>query len=154
MSEMNKDAVVAVLNRILELELAGVVRYTHYSFLVFGYGRIPIVSWIREQATESLTHAQQAGEWITHLGAYPSLGIGPLLDSHKLDIGDMLRESLETEKKGLRAYRELLDLVKDRSVMLEEYARQMIYSEEAHADEVEKMLRKPGQLAPAAPVQP
>ena len=154
MSELNKDAVVAVLNRILELELAGVVRYTHYSFLVFGYGRIPIVAWIREQATEGLTHAQQAGEWITHLGAYPSLGIGPLLDSHKLDIGDMLRESLETEKKGLRAYRDLLELVKDRSVMLEEYARQMIFSEEAHADEVEKMLRKPGQLNPAAPVQP
>ena len=153
MSELNKDAVVAVLNRILELELAGVVRYTHYSFLVFGYGRIPIVAWIREQAAESLTHAQQAGEWITHLGAYPSLEIGPLLDSHKLEIGDMLRESLETERKTLREYRALLDLVKDRSVMLEEYARQMIYSEEAHADEVEKMLRKPGQLGPAAPVQ-
>ena len=147
MSDLNKDAVVAVLNRILELELAGVVRYTHYSFLVFGYGRIPIVSWIREQATESLTHAQQAGEWITHLGAYPSLGIGPLLDSHKLDIGDMLRESLETEKKGLRAYRDLLELVKDRSVMLEEYARQMIYAEEVHAGEVDKMMRKPGELA-------
>src|SRR5687767_5201969 len=154
MSDMNKVQVIAVLNRILEMELAGVVRYTHYSLLVFGYGRIPIVSWMREQATEALTHAQQAGEWITHLGAYPSLQIGPLLDSHKLDIGDMLRESLETEKAALGAYRELLELVKDRSVLLEEYARQMIYAEEAHADEVEKMLRKPGQLAPAVPVQP
>ena len=154
MSEFNKDKVLAVLNRILELELAGVVRYTHYSFLVFGYGRIPIVSWMREQATEALTHAQQVGEWITHLGAYPSLEIGPLLDSHKLDLGDMLRESLETEKTALRAYRELLDLVQDRSVLLEEYARQMIYAEEAHADEVEKMLRRPGQLAPAVPIQP
>jgi bacterioferritin len=151
MSEFAKDKVVAVLNRILELELAGVIRYTHYSFLVFGYGRIPIVEWLRQQATEALTHAQQAGEWITHLGAYPSLEIGPLLDSHKLEIGDMLRESLEAEKGALAVYRELLDLVKDRSVMLEEYARQMIYAEEAHADEVEKMLRRPGQLSPVVP---
>ncbi|HEX4782011.1 MAG TPA: ferritin-like domain-containing protein, partial [Usitatibacter sp.] len=72
--------VVATLNRILESELAGVVRYTHYSFLVFGYGRIPIVSWLRSQAEESLVHAQAAGEWITTLGEYPSLAIGPLLD--------------------------------------------------------------------------
>ena len=150
MADFDKDKVVAVLNRILEMELAGVVRYTHYSLLVFGYGRIPIVSWMRDQATEALTHAQQVGEWITHLGAYPSLEIGPLLDSHKLDIGDMLRESLESENAALALYRELHDLVKDRSVMLEEYARQMIYAEEAHADEVEKMLRKPGQLAPVA----
>jgi bacterioferritin len=148
MSGFDQQKVVAVLNRILEMELAGVVRYTHYSLLVFGYGRIPIVSWLREQATESLSHAQQVGEWITHLGAYPSLQIGPLLDSHKLDIGDMLRESMEAEGAALDLYRQLLDLVKDRSVLLEEYARQMIYAEEAHADEVEKMLRKPGQLTP------
>ena len=136
--------VVAVLNRLLEAELAGVVRYTHYSFLVFGFGRIPIVSWLRAQAEESLTHAQQVDEWITSLGEYPSLSIGPLLDSHKQDIGSMLRESLETERAALDMYRELLTLVEGKSVGLEEFARQMIHAEELHAAEVEKMLRKPG----------
>src|SRR6476619_4985526 len=97
MAKIDKEKVIAVLNRILELELAGVVRYTHYSFLVFGFGRIPLVSWLRDQANESLAHAQQAGEWITTLGAYPCLTIGPLLDSHKHDIGVILRESLEAE---------------------------------------------------------
>ena len=154
MAELEKDKVVTVLNRILEMELAGVVRYTHYSLLVFGYGRIPIVSWLRDQATESLTHAQQVGEWITHLGAYPSLEIGPLLDTHRLDIGDMLRESLTSEGQALDLYRELLELVKDRSVALEEFARTMISAEELHADEVDKMLRKPGQLAAVSPRQP
>jgi bacterioferritin len=94
-AELDKEKVIGLLNRILEQELAGVVRYTHYSFLVFGHNRIPIVSWLREQAAESLTHAQQAGEMITLLGAYPSLAIGPLLDSHKHDIGAILRESLD-----------------------------------------------------------
>ena len=142
--KVDTEAVVATLNRILEAELAGVVRYTHYSFLVFGYGRIPIVSWLRAQAEESLVHAQQAGEWITTLGAHPSLAIGALLESHKHDIGDMLRESLESEGAALALYRELLAQVEDRHVALEEFARQMIHAEETHAADVEKMLRKPG----------
>jgi bacterioferritin len=147
MNDIDKQAVVGVLNRLLEAELAGVVRYTHYSFLVFGFGRIPIVSWLRAQADESLVHAQQVGEWITALGAYPSLAIGPLLDSHKTDIGAMLRESLETEAQALRLYRELLAQVEGKSVALEEFSRQMILAEEMHAAEVDKMLRKPGELA-------
>src|SRR4030081_533331 len=105
MANLEQEKVVAVLNRLLEAELAGVVRYTHYSFLVFGFGRIPIVSWLREQATESLTHAQQLGEWITTLGAYPSLTIGSLLDSHQHDIAAILTESLDAEGKALALYR-------------------------------------------------
>ena len=146
MAELEKEKVVGVLNRILESELAGVVRYTHYSFLVFGFGRIPIVSWLRAQADESLMHAHQAGEWITTLGAYPSLAIGPLLDNHTFDIATILRESLQAENVALDLYRDLLKLVEDRSVALEEYARQMIEVEEMHAGEVDKMLRKPGEV--------
>ncbi len=148
MSELDKNQVVDVLNRLLEAELASVVRYTHYSLLVFGYGRIPIVSWLREQASESLTHAQMVGEWITTLGAYPSLEIGALLDSHKTEIGAILRESLEHEGEALALYRELLSLVEGRSVALEEFARQMIQAETLHQADVDKMLRKPGEVAP------
>lgn len=147
MADMNKERVVGILNRLLEAELAGVVRYTHYSFLVFGFGRIPIVSWLREQADESLQHAQQIGEWITTLGAYPSLLIGPLLDSHKHDIAAILEEALDSEARALALYRELLEAVDGRSVALEEFARQMIQLEEMHAAEVDKMLRKPGDVA-------
>jgi bacterioferritin len=145
-ASLDTDKVVGLLNRILEHELAGVVRYTHYSLLVFGYNRIPIVSWLRQQATESLAHAQAAGEMITTLGAYPSLEIGKLLDSHQHDIGTMLRESLENESNALELYKELLREVEGKSVMLEEYARQMILTEETHAGEVNKMLRRPGDL--------
>src|ERR1700745_2477230 len=131
MNELDKDKAVELLNRILEADVAGVVLYTHYSFLVFGHNRIPIVSWLREQATESLTHAQQAGEMITLLGEYPSLAIGPLLDSYKTDIEAIMRESHETEAEALALYRELLKCAESRSsVILEEYARQMVYAEE------------------------
>jgi bacterioferritin len=147
-SNIDKAAVLAVMNNILEAELAGVVRYTHYSLMVYGYGRIPIVHWLRGQAEESLAHAQEAGELITALGGHPSLGIGKLLEGEKHDVGAILRESLEHEKAALAHYKSLLDLVVDRDVMLEEYARQMIAAESKHASEVDKMLRAPGDLQP------
>jgi len=146
--DIDKSAVLKVINKILEAELAGVVRYTHYSFMVYGYGRIPIVSWLRSQAEESMLHAQEAGELVTALGGHPSLGIGRLLESEKHDIGDILRESLTHEKDALDLYRQLLTLVDDRDVMLEEYARRMIAEETMHMSEVDKMLRLPGDIQP------
>jgi bacterioferritin len=140
--------VVDTLNRILEMELAGSIHYTHYSFMVYGYNRIPIVKWLEEQATESMAHARAAGELVTQLGAHPSLGIGPLLETHKHDIGDILRESLGHEKATLKYYEKLLKLVEGNDVMIEEYAREHIYLETQHIGEVDKMLRKPGDIAP------
>ncbi len=145
---IDRNGVLEVLNKILEAELAGVVRYTHYSFMVYGYGRIPIVKWLRSQADESLLHAQQAGEMVTALGGHPSLGIGKLLESEKHDTGDILRESLEHERAALHLYKELLDLVESLDVMLEEYARTMVAEESMHMSEVDKMLRQPGDLGP------
>lgn len=146
MSLKNKKPVITQLNKILEAELAGVVRYTHYSMMIFGYTRIPIVSWFRAEATESLTHAQQAGEMITRLGGHPSLAIGPLLETHEHDIGQILRETLQAEHKALSLYTGLLKLVANKNVALEEYARDLIEQEEAHIDEIDKMLRKPGDV--------
>lgn len=145
---MKQNEVLKILNRIMELELAGVVRYTHYALMVYGFNRIPIVDWLQKNADEGLLHARQAGELVTWLGGHPSLAIGPLLESHKHDIGDILRESLVHEAEALKAYYALLALVKDKDVRLEDYARDMISQEVAHQDEVNKMLRKPGQTEP------
>ena len=140
--------VIGTLNTILELELAGVVRYTHYSLMVFGHARIPIIKWMRDQAMEGMAHASAAGEHVTTLGGHPSLKIGPLLETERHDIGDILRESLHHESTTLAAYYELLSAVEGQSVSLEEYAREMILMEELHLDEVNKMLRKPGEIEP------
>jgi bacterioferritin len=144
--DFDRPAVVGLLNEILETELAGVVRYTHYSLMIFGHNRIPIVSWLRGEATTCLAHANEAGELVTHLGQHPSLKIGALLETEKHSINDILLESLEAEKVGLALYKRLLDLVRDRSVFIEEYARKMIAEEEMHLGEVNKMLRKPGEI--------
>ena len=144
--QIDSAKVAKLLNRILEEELAGVVRYTHYSFMIFGYNRIPIVSWFRSEANVSLGHAHQAGEMLTHMGEHPSLAIGPLLETHQHNISEILKESLEAERTALDLYKELLEEVQGRSVFLEEYSRKMIFEEEMHAGEVDKMLRNPGAI--------
>jgi len=147
MNDADKKLAIAALNTIMETELAGVVRYTHYSLMVYGYSRIPIASWLKGNASEGLDHAHKAGELLTLLGGHPSLKIGALLETEKHDIGDILRESLEIEKTALVAYYDLLKIVEGKSVVLEEYARAMIVQEEMHQDEVDKMLRRPGDTA-------
>ncbi len=145
----NTERIIEALNTILELELAGVVRYLHYSLMVFGYARIPIVKWMRDEATQSAEHAAQAGEHVTALGGHPSLKIGKLLETHKHDIQQILLEALEHERAGVAQYRELLSLVAGKNVCLEEYARSLIHEETIHISEIEKMLRRPGDLNPA-----
>ena len=148
-NEVDTAAVIADLNEILEMELAGVCRYLHYSLMVFGHARIPIVKWMRDQATEGMNHASMAGEHVTTLGGHPSLKIGKMTETHKHDIEQILREALEHERATLDLYYRLLERVNDRNVWLEEYAREQIQLEEGHIAEVEKMLRRPGDLQPA-----
>ena len=140
---MNKDKVIEQLNSILEHELAGVVRYTHYALMIYGHSRIPIVKWLRSHASESLAHADAVGEQITRLDGHPSLKISELLETHKHSINDILNESLEHEKEQIKRYHELLKLVEGNDIVLEEYARGMIAEEDMHVSEVEKMLRAP-----------
>lgn len=147
---INKEKVIEALNAILELELAGVVRYLHYSLMIFGPARIPIVKWMRDEASQGADHAAQAGEHITALGGHPSLKIGKLLETHKHDIDQILREALEHEREGVANYTKLLSLVQGRDVCLEEYARGLVHEEAMHITEIEKMLRRPGDLEPAS----
>ncbi len=146
---IDQPAVIENLNAILELELAGVCRYLHYSLMIFGHARIPIIQWMRDQATEGMNHASLAGEHVTTLGGHPSLKIGKMTESHKHDIDQILREALEHEHATLDEYYALLEKVEGKSVWLEEYAREQIQLEEGHIAEVEKMMRRPGELKPA-----
>ena len=141
MEELNVARTCEILNEILEYELAGVVRYTHYGLMVTGPYRQPIVDFMKAQAAESLTHAEQAGEIITGLGGHPSQKIAEIEESHKHDIRQILEESLQHEMNAVSLYRKLLSVVEHHSVYLEEYARTMVGQEELHTLELRKMLR-------------
>ena len=138
---MDKEKVLASLNKILELELAGVVKYTHYAFMVQGPYRLTVVEWLRSQAQESLTHAEAVGEHITSLGEHPTLKISDLLETHKHSTEDILNECLQHEKEAIKAYYVLMKNVGSESIMLEEFSRTQIALEEMHESEFKKMLR-------------
>jgi bacterioferritin len=141
MKDLEQEKAIDMLRKIMEFELAGVVRYTHYALMVTGPNRIPIVEFFKAQATESLLHAQQVGEILTGLEGHPSLQIAPMEETYKHSVKDILSESLAHEQKALKMYKKLLDIVRDASVYLEEFARTMIGTEELHNIEIKKMLR-------------
>ena len=138
---MNKKEVISKLSEIFDLELTGVIRFTHYALMIFGSNRLPLIDFYRQQAKESLVHADMVGEHITGLGGHPPLNTGNIKETHKHEIKDILNETLEHERKAINSYYELLELVKDKSVYLEEFARSMIGQEELHVLEIEKMLK-------------
>ena len=138
---MNKERIVDKLTQIFDLELSGVIRYTHYSLMIFGPHRLPLIEFFKSQSQESLAHANLAGEHITGLGGHPPLIINEIKETFKHDINEILKETLEHEKNAVRNYYDLLKLIDGKSVYLEEYARSMIGQEELHMMEVEKMIK-------------
>jgi bacterioferritin len=141
MKDLDREKTIELLNKIMEFELAGVVRYTHYALMVTGPNRIPIVQFFQQQANESLLHAQQVGEILTGLEGHPSLKIAPLEETYEHSLQSILTESLNHEKRALELYKDLLDIVEDASIYLEEFSRGMIGQEELHNIEIRKMLR-------------
>jgi len=140
-NEINSNEVCDILNEIMEYELAGVVRYTHSSMMVSGPYRLPIVTFLKEQAAESLMHAQLAGEKIAGLDGHPSQRIAKIEETNRHTIKDILEESLEHELYALSLYKKLLSSVENKSIYLEEYARAQIGEEEQHSLELKIMLK-------------
>lgn len=141
---LDTDKACAILNEIMEYELAGVVRYTHSAMMVTGPYRIPIVEFLKEQASESLVHAQGAGELIAGLDGHPSQKIAKIEETGQHSIKDILEESLGHELHAVGLYKKLLEEVEDKSIYLEEYARGMIGEEEQHSLELKRMLKDYG----------
>ena len=139
---MNKEKVIKAMSQIFDHELKGVIRYTHYALMIFGPNRLPHIQFFREQAKESLTHADMIGEHITGLGGHPPLNTGNIEETHKHNIEDILNETLDHEREAIEMYYKLLQLVQEKSVYLEEFTRSMIGQEELHVLELEKMLKE------------
>jgi len=141
MKDLNSNQEISLLNNILEYELAGVVKYTHFALMVTGPNRLILDKFFKSQASESLDHAQQAGELLTGLGGHPSQKIPKIEETNKHSINDLLNESLVHESKAIDLYKELLNCSEGKSLYIEEYAREMIKQEEMHSIEIKKMLR-------------
>jgi bacterioferritin len=140
MTETKNKQALEVLGQIFQAEIAGIVRYLHYSFMVMGHNRIPIQKWFRDQASESTTHAITIGEKITSLGGHPPMVSTTVEESNRHGVHELLEESLVHERHGLKLYGNLVELSRG-DIALEELARQLFREETEHIEEVEKMLK-------------
>ena len=109
MSSFDNEKTITVLNDILEYELAGVVKYTHFALMVTGPNRLTLDKFFKSQATESLQHAQQAGELLTGLGGHPSQSIPKINETNQHSVKNLLTESLHHEEKAIFLYNQLLE---------------------------------------------
>ena len=141
MKDLDTEKTISILNNVLKYELAGVVKYTHFALMVTGPNRLSLDKFFKEQAEESLEHAQRAGELLTGLGGHPSQAIPEIEETNKHSIKDLLYESLNHEQKAIDLYKDLLVHSENKSLYIEEYAREMIKEEEMHGIEIKKMLR-------------
>ena len=141
MKDLNVNKTINILNEILQYELAGVVKYTHFALMVAGPNRITLDNFFKAQATESLEHALQAGELLTGLGGHPSQKIPNIKEPNQHSINNLLEESMSHENEAVKLYQKLLKESQEKSLYIEEYAREMIKTEEMHSLEVKKMLR-------------
>ena len=141
MKNLDKNKTISILNDILEYELAGVVKYTHFALMVTGPNRLSLDSFFKAQATESLEHAQKSGELLTGLGGHPSQRIPSIEETNQHSVQNLLSESLIHEEKAISLYNKLLECSEGKSLYIEEYAREMIKTEEMHSIEIKKLLR-------------
>ena len=141
MKSLDTKKTINILNDILEYELAGVVKYTHFALMVTGPNRLILDKFFKAQATESLEHAQQAGELLTGLGGHPTQKIPKIKETNQHSVKNLLVESLSHEEKAISLYYELLKCSEEKSLYVEEFSREMIKTEEMHSIEIKKLLR-------------
>lgn len=132
---------IQALNKDLEKEMAGIVRYLHHSFIVFGPNRGPLVQMFRQQATESMTHAIQLGEKITALGGHPTVSVAQVFEPGHQTVEDMIEEDLKAEKDQLKLYSDQLKEFGDDNLPMKLMLENIIVTEQTHVEEMEKYLR-------------
>lgn len=136
----NEKPALACLGRIFQAEMAGIIRYLHYSFMVMGHNRIPIQKWFRDRAIECMDHAVTVGEKITSLGGHPPIVTATVEETNIHSVDQLLQECQRFEEGALAMYKDLAKLAGD-DIALEELARDFVRRETEHVDEVRKMLR-------------
>jgi len=139
--DKNNEKLIKALNKDLEREMAGIVRYLHHSFIVFGPNRAPLIQMFRAQATESMAHAIQLGEKITALGGHPTVRVDQVFEPGDQSVEEMLAEDLKAEKVQLELYTGQLKEFGEENLPMKLMLEQIIIAEQTHVEDIEKYLR-------------
>lgn len=116
---LDAGATVEALNRILHLELNGVMQQYHHA-------------WMSRCMQASRPRAIAVGEHIAALTGGTSVGVEKLMKEALVSADAMLDAARAHEKRRVEEYRRLLELVAGRHPALEAFARAQIATEETH----------------------
>ena len=114
---LDKQAAVEVLNRILHMELSGVMQHFHHR-------------WVSRWLRASRPRAVAIGQHIASLQGGTAVDVGELMEEALAGSADILNAALAHEEERVSEYRKLLEVVEGRSVGLESFARTQIAADE------------------------
>ena len=137
---MANQELIDSLNRVLGLELSGVIQYMQHSFLVTGPEREVFRGFFRDLSEESRDHAEMIGDKVVALGGVPTVEPGEIRQS--TDLGEMLKQDLELERTAMEAYLAAWRACTDVEIATRFLLEERIASEQKHIEEFEKLTNE------------
>ncbi len=141
---MDHAKLIDKLNEAIALELAGVLQYNQYGQVLLGQERKIWHDFFLGQSDEALSHARTFASRVVALGGTPCCEPEPVKQT--TDVHEMLRHSLDLERRAVRVYSEALPLCEDHAGyrnLLED----QVDAETQDVEELEKYLREVQQVA-------
>jgi bacterioferritin len=123
------------------MEIETAIRNLHFSFLIFGPSRKPVVEFFRDEVEESIRHATMLGEKITALGGLPAIRVRAVHEPQGHTLEAILKESIRHEEEAVATYTKLLELVKEDAPLRVLFENQVL-EEQEHVEELRKYLRE------------
>ena len=134
---MNKDQVINIMNRAIELEYQAFIQYFYLSLLLKGYNTLALSQFLAIEADAELQHAKLLAEMVVNLGGMPS----DRIESVKIgdDPVEMIGHAIEREKKAIEIYRQLLPMIEENEYMYDTI-NNILLAEVKDLDEFQKLL--------------
>ena len=145
--EVDRKAIVDLLNTALATEIVCVLRYKRHYFATHGIRAKFVSGEFLEHANEEQAHADQIAARIVQLGEDPDLNPATLLSrSHsEYDESTSLRQMLEAdllaERIAIESYREMINFVGTRDPTTRRLFESILAQEEEHAEDLVDLLQ-------------
>ncbi len=133
---MDKDKIIALLNKDLEDEHGAIIQYLSHAYAV---GEGEMACEIEAIAREEMRHLDWLAETIVELGGTPSLGRGKMLMEGK-SVAEWMENGVSLEEGAVAQYKEHIKLIGDPKI--KRLLRRILSDEEAHHGQFEHFVGK------------
>jgi bacterioferritin len=135
-----------VIEMLLATELVCVLRYKRHYFMSRGIHAVSVAAEFQTHAVDEMMHVDLLAKRIVELRGAPNFSPeGLAMRSHSEyveghTLHDMIRENLIAERIAIESYREMIAYLGDHDPTTCRMLRQILASEEEHADDLSSLL--------------